>query len=372
MSPAAPFIFVEMSTRPRETTGNTPEPVTRKLRFGEKPTKEETEDAQMIEAHDVLTELHSLRIQTSFLLAQHADHLREKARKEIVIGGWSTFIPNKEDTEKQGEQLEAQSVSRERWIKEIAKKAGLPSGHYKEWSFSHQTRGDSLSPITVVTVTQPWQRNKLFDFTKKNGNTGKLQERFFINEKEVTDWNLIEKEFGNYQEPASKAKELKIQPQISLWDRITGLPLKIGMAITEEAQVPFKHSWRDLTLTHKDTNEYLLWTHFAPDKGIITLYLSVKNIPDVQAFVTSYEHKFNDTLNGGSKAKGKGKGRSSNPSQEAESMPWNHTSHGRECKFPFALQTKPVEDTINHWDVWKSLWTEAIRTATLPFTVNVF
>jgi hypothetical protein len=214
VSPAAPFIFVEMSTRPRETTGNTPEPVTRKLRFGEKPTKEETEDAQMIEAHDVLTELHSLRIQTSFLLAQHADHLREKARKEIVIGGWSTFIPNKEDTEKQGEQLEAQSVSRERWIKEIAKKAGLPSGYYKEWSFSHQTRGDSLSPITVVTVTQPWQRNKLFDFTKKNGNTGKLQERFFINEKEVTDWNLIEKEFGNYQEPASKAKELKIQPQI--------------------------------------------------------------------------------------------------------------------------------------------------------------
>ena len=106
----------------------------------------------MIEAHDILTELQSLRIQTSFLLAQHADHLREKARKEIVIGGWSTFIPNKEDTEKQGEQLEAQSVSRERWIKEIAKKAGLPSGYYKEWSFSHQTRGDSLSPITVVTV----------------------------------------------------------------------------------------------------------------------------------------------------------------------------------------------------------------------------
>ena len=57
--------------------------------------------------------------------------------------------------------------------------------------------------------------------------------------------------------------------------------------------------------------------------------------------------------------------------QEAESSPWNHTSNGRDCKFPFALQIKPVEDAINHWDVWKSLWSEAFRAATLTFSVNV-
>ena len=169
-----------------------------------------------------------------------------------------------DDPEKQGEQLEAQSCSRERWIKEIAKKSGLPSGYYKEWSFSHQTRGDSLSPITVVTVTQPWQRNKLFDYTKKHANTGKLQEKFFINDKEETDWNRITQEFGKYQEQAVKPKELKVQPQISLWDRVTGLPLKIGMSIAEEAKIPFKHSWKDLTLTHKDSGEYILWSHYGP------------------------------------------------------------------------------------------------------------
>lgn len=361
-----------------DPTGNTPQPACRKLRFGNK-SKEEEEEAQdremstTLEAEDVIQEMQTLRVQTSFLLAQHADSLREKARKEIVVGGWSTFIPNQTDTEKQGEQLEAQTVSRERWIKELAKKAGMPSGFYKEWSFSHQTRGDVLSPITVITVTQPWQRNKLFDFTKKHAGTSKLQERFYINEKEEQDWDMITTEFGTYQESQNKPPELKVQPQISLWDRITGLPLKIGMSIAEDAKIFFKHSWKDLTLMQKDSGEYLLWVHYTPDDGLVTLYISQKNIQDTKAFAVAYEKKFNEVLNGESKTKGKGKGRPSQAHQEKEttSLPWAHSSHARSAKFPFALQIKAVDDINDHWDTWNTLWTAAIRAASSPYTVNV-
>lgn len=104
----------------------------------------------------------------------------------------------------------------------------------------------------------------------------------------------------------------------------------------------------------------------------MTLHLSVKNIVDITAFAAVYEQKFNDLLNGGSKGKGRGKGRSAASTQEAESIPWNHTSHGSLCKFPFALQIKPVEDNLNHWEVWKTLWSEAVRAATRPYNVNIF
>eukprot|EP00438_Fugacium_kawagutii_P034840 Skav207661 [mRNA] locus=scaffold382:285365:285622:+ [translate_table: standard] len=79
-----------------DPTGNTPQPACRKLPCGNKSKEEETEDQEMstaFEAEAVLKELQSLRVQTSLLLAQHADSLRQKAHKEIVVGEWSTFIP---------------------------------------------------------------------------------------------------------------------------------------------------------------------------------------------------------------------------------------------------------------------------------------
>ena len=53
-----------------------------------------------------------------------------------------------------------------RWIKEVAKRAGISNLYYRDWLCSHHTRGEALSPITIVTVTQPWQRSKLFDLKK--------------------------------------------------------------------------------------------------------------------------------------------------------------------------------------------------------------
>ena len=150
------------------STGLTPEPVSRRLKL--EADKQETDDPQAktdermhTEQEDLIHRLEDLQQQASiaktqaaFLLAQHADSQREKARKELIFGGWSTFTVTATTPEGQGAQQEVQAESRERFIKEIAKKAGVTSLYYKDWIFSHQTRGDVLSPISVVTMTQPW------------------------------------------------------------------------------------------------------------------------------------------------------------------------------------------------------------------------
>lgn len=135
------------------------------------------------------------------------------------------FTSTTTDSKEQGHMMETQSESRERWIKELAKRASISSTYYREWAYSHQTRGDTLSQITAVTVTQPWQRSQLLDYVKKEGNN--TQERFFIT-----------KSFGECTE--KKRKQIKVQPQISLWDRTT-------RTMAQEYGIPFKQNWKDLT-----------------------------------------------------------------------------------------------------------------------------
>ena len=356
-----------------ESSGLTPEPLSRRLRLSEEEETKEEADEQMLQteaAQDILAELKNMKAQTAFLLAQQADNLREKARKEFVVAGWSMFAADTENLETQGLQLEMQTESRERWVKELAKKAGITSFYYRDWVFSHQTRGEALSPLTIVTVSQPWQRNKLFDYTKKYAGTDKLKERFFLKEREEQDWNRITEKFGNFQGSSqTNANYLKVQPQISLWDRITGLPLKIAMTVAEQAGISFRHNWRDLTLTQKDSGEYVLWIHYSPDDGTVIVYLSAKHIPDSTTFTHTYESRFNEILNGGGRTKGKGKGRSTGSNDKEPSMPLTHSSHARSSKFPFSLKARVVPDLENHWDVWRTLWNEAVQKACSPYTV---
>ena len=356
-----------------EASGLTPEPLSRRLKLSdEEETKEESDELmnQTEAAQDILAELKNMKAQTAFLLAQQADNLREKARKEFIVAGWSMFAADSEDLETQGVQLETQTESRERWVKELAKKAGITSFYYRDWTFSHQTRGEALSPLTIVTVSQPWQRNKLFDYTKKHAGTDKLKERFFLKEREEQDWNRITEKFGNFQGSShTNANHLKVQPQISLWDRITGLPLKIAMTVAEQAGISFRHNWRDLTLTEKDSGEYVLWIHYSPDDGTVIVYLSEKHIPDSTTFTHTYEARFNEILNGGGKTKGKGKGRGTGSQDKEPSLPMTHSSHARCSKFPFSLKARVVPDLENHWDVWRTLWNEAVKKACSPYTV---
>eukprot|EP00434_Breviolum_minutum_P011668 symbB.v1.2.010290.t1/scaffold666.1/size175110/2 len=362
------------------STGLTPEPVSRRLKL--EADKQETDDPQAktdermhTEQEDLIHRLEDLQQQASiaktqaaFLLAQHADSQREKARKELIFGGWSTFTVTATTPEGQGAQQEVQAESRERFIKEIAKKAGVTSLYYKDWIFSHQTRGDVLSPISVLTITQPWQRAKVLDYIKKANKN--FPEKFYIDDKEETNWDKITQAFGQCHD--KNAKDTKVQPQISLWDRITGIPLKVAMQILTVYEVPFKQNWRDLTLVDKHTNEYILWAHFSPDQGTLTVYISEANVPSAQQFCNDFLSNFDEYLNG-SKGKGKGKGKTtqasgSNMDKDLGFLPLSHTSHARSAKYPFKIDPRVVHDKTSHWEVWKDLWQEALTTAHLPFS----
>ena len=160
-----------------EPSGITPEPAARKAKTAEKEETEKKEeflsevDVLNQKLEEIQQEAKTAKVMASYLLAQHAETSRDKAcdkaKKEMVIGGWTLFQATTDDADRQAAQLDFQSDSRERFIKEVAKKAGVSNNYCKDWIFSHQTRGDSLSPITVVTVTQPWQRSKMLDFAKK-------------------------------------------------------------------------------------------------------------------------------------------------------------------------------------------------------------
>ena len=139
----------------------------------------------------------------------------------MVTGGWTLFQAGADDAEKQAAQLHYQSDSRERWINEVAKKSWCVQPLLSRVAFSHQTRWDSLSPITLVTVMQQWQRSKMLDFAKKQHvGAPELKERFYINDREETSWENNVAKLGKCNDNHNRPKDIKIQPHISLWDRI--------------------------------------------------------------------------------------------------------------------------------------------------------
>ena len=364
-----------------EPSGNTPEPASRKAKV--KDTDENDKKDENLSEIDMMNqkleeiqqEAKTAKVMASYLLAQHAESTREKAKKEMVIGGWTLFQASSEDAEKQASQLDYQSESRERWIKEVAKKAGVSSSYYRDWVYSHQTRGDSLSPITVVTVTQPWQRSKMLDFAKKQqAGSNELKERFYINDREENSWDNIVAKLGKCSDSDNRQKDIKIQPQISLWDRVTAIPLKAAMTVAKDYNIQFKQTWRDHTLSEKSTGEYIMWAHFQPDLGQVIVYLSDKNVPMVSQFVQDFKTKFDSMLNTSSgKGRGKGKkGSLDNRPMEIDQMimPLNQSSHSRSSKYPFNLEVVILKDSENHWDMWKDAWQNAVARANMPFAVG--
>ena len=121
-----------------EATGDTPEPASRRLRFEKE--KVENDDETMMDPDVLLRTIREIqeqasttKVQAAFLLAQHADAQRDKAKKEVIFGGWTSFsCPSHADLELQGLLMENQADSRERWIKETAKKAGITSNYYRD------------------------------------------------------------------------------------------------------------------------------------------------------------------------------------------------------------------------------------------------
>ena len=144
--------------RKHTSTGLSPEHHSRKSGMGGdgKSQKNENENQDLFMAPGLMTrlvlkksqlEMAGRKAQTAYLMVQHADNLREKTQRKIFLGGSCKFVPNPSPPKEQGPQLETQTESRERFIKELAKRAGFsfPGSTIRTLRFSHQTEDDSMS-----------------------------------------------------------------------------------------------------------------------------------------------------------------------------------------------------------------------------------
>ena len=107
----------------------------------------------------------------------------------------------------------------------------------------------------------------------------------------------------------------------------------------------------------------------------MVLYMSTKHIADRVAFEQAWISKFEELLNqsGRAKGKGKGKGNIATPMEiEHTSVPYNATSHAKFAKFPFTISFVSVNDSSNHWEVWRELWQNAVAQTQAAYKCKKF
>ena len=115
------------------------------------------------------------------------------------------------------------------------------------------------------------------------------------------------------------------------------------MTVAKNYGIAFKQNWRDHTLTEKTSGEYIMWAHFQPDIGQVTISLSEKNIPMVTTFLQDFQSKLDDMLNITAYGKGKGKEKKAQADHrgmeiDQGSMPFNQSSHAKSARIPICAQ----------------------------------
>ena len=196
---------------PKHTSaGLSPEHHPRKSGMGGdgKGQKNESENQDLSMAPGLMTrlvlkksqlEMAGRKAQTAYLMVQHADNLREKAERKILLGGSCKIVPNASPPKEHGPQLETQTESRERFIKELAKRAGFsfPGSTIRTLRFfSPNQRWLHVSSVadhdgtTVATL-------QTVHFTKNKQHADKLKKKPCVNNREETIWDRIFEAFGD-------------------------------------------------------------------------------------------------------------------------------------------------------------------------------
>ena len=147
---------------------------------------------------------------------------------------------------------------------------------------------------------------------------------------------------------------LFFKPQIPIWDRIKGIPMRTAMTVLKEIfeYKDFTPTWPENSIKHKGS--YLVWITFNSSKGIAKVHID-QSI-DFEIFVEAFQSKFaNSSTQGKAQSKSKGKGKSK-----------SQTHRRRRGKVPFYL---PVQagDQLGQgvWglQVWEPHWSRRIGNA---------
>ena len=238
----------------------------------------------------------AFRKQQLWALRAQVKDQRDKAAKEECVVGWPS---------------EASATQRAAFLSWCIQNAGIDSNSYY---MSHATRPGELSPMTVVTFSQSWMRSQFDKWYKDNYVTPKTNLHFY-----------------NDGQPTSST--IKMRPQVALWDRIKGEPLKICMKAmdiaVEQGKLQLDMSrlkpWWGHNAVYDEYYTYV-WVHFSVKDVLATVYLDAMIYDAVRTFwkEAAVHVRTGNAGHGNGKGKGKGKGKSKHFDTELGDFPFEY------------------------------------------------
>ena len=186
---------------------------------------------------------HAYRVQQLWALKAQIREQREKASREQCIVGWPSEATAKQRTE---------------FVEWCLTQASLES---KECQISHGIKPNQLSPMTLLTFKQAWMKIQL--------------DKWYRDE-----YVAKKRSLHYYQQGMSTNDIIKMRPQIAVWDRIKGEPLKIclkamDMACADGAlklDMNKLRPWWGHNAVYDEYDTYI-WVHFSVRDVLATVYM---------------------------------------------------------------------------------------------------
>ena len=146
--------------------------------------------------------------------------------------------------------------------------------------YSHQVKGDSISPQTHVKLAQPWIRKKLLEWQKEKFPKG------------IPEWWTSDETqaFGEKSEMNTPSNgTLIFKPQIPIWDRIKGAPRRTAMMVLREIFQckDFAPAWPENAIKNKGS--YMGWITFNSSK--CTAKIHIDQSLDFEIFVEALQNQ---------------------------------------------------------------------------------
>lgn len=331
---AAMMELEEKQDKRQLTPAKTPDREAKKAHTTETRTKEEETATDVEEMTLLKSDLHNLIVkqqvqenQILYALKTHADQDRLKCASEALAINWMKY--------KKVTRLEDEYTHRERIIEWCLKEAGISSRFWPaQREYSHQVKADHISAQTHLKLSQPWIRKKLLEWQKDKYPKG------------IPEWWTPEEAqtLGEKSELNSSSNGMLLfKPQIPIWDRIKGIPMRTAMTVLKEIfeYKDFTPTWPENSIKHKGS--YLVWITFNSSKGIAKVHID-QSI-DFEIFVEAFQSKFaNSSTQGKAQSKSKGKGKSKSQT---------HTEDAA-AKYPFTFQFKQAIDWAKAYEDYKS------------------
>ena len=244
--------------------------------------------------YDLNDDQWAFRKQQLWSLKAQVHDQREKAAKEECIVGWP---------------VDASPSQRTAFLTWCLQQAGL---EHQQCYMSHATRPDELSPMTIMTFTQSWMRSKFDKWYKDQYITPKTN-LYFYREGQVTNFHI------------------KMRPQVAVWERIKGEPLKISLKAIdlaiEQGKLKMDTSklkpWWGHNAVYDDYYTYV-WVHFSVKDVVATVYLDSAVYEAVATFWDEAARHVRRNGTGQSSGKGKGKGKSKRFDTELGDFPFDY------------------------------------------------